>query len=160
MAATYRATLEEMATTVAHRTLARVHNPTAGQVRAAERCAQRHILQHWQTSHPGPAHRPPRRARRRARFRPVLTKSCTSSKRREEPTMIAIDLQPKNIGQQIEAGAPLDAGETEHVAGVVRWYTVTSDEVIIAVEEDPDESAEEWRFPHNAQIILSGPARH
>jgi hypothetical protein len=72
-------------------------------------------------------------------------------------TLPVTALRHEHIGALVEAAPRTDEG-VEVVRGLVRWYTVTSDEVVVAIEEGPDEDAgsgaEEWRFSTDAELTL------
>jgi hypothetical protein len=68
-------------------------------------------------------------------------------------TLPVTALRHEHIGALVE-GRPSTSEGVEVVTGLIRWYTVTSDEVAVAVEDPDDEGALEWRFPLGAELVL------
>jgi len=40
------------------------------------------------------------------------------------------------------------------VTGPLRWYTVTSETIVLAIEDDEDVGAIEWELPHRGTVVL------
>lgn len=62
----------------------------------------------------------------------------------------AIDLHARHIGRTLDADVSVPGadgtGDVEHIHGVIRWITFTSDTVLVAVEATEGEAPVEWQF--------------
>lgn len=62
----------------------------------------------------------------------------------------------EHIGRRVAAEPPDTKGL--RVAGLIRWYVVTSDQVVVAIEESEDDGAFEWAFAIGSELTLTGGA--
>jgi hypothetical protein len=69
------------------------------------------------------------------------------------------DIRQSHIGSRVSATATLGDGDVLDVAGILRWITLTSDTVVLAIEEgDSGSDATEWEFAPTANVSIEAVA--